>query len=344
MLTNGNGDTHTAANNGAMPDSYTVNVNGKVNGFGDDDDNVLDVKPTSNFLEEDHHSMEKKERDDGDKINVDDDFQHNRFDERKLEAKMASTGSIFLVARSLNNLDELGDEVGANNICSKSTANGNSVNASASSNKNNKDSLWCSLLKIMDFTVLANYITLFYTVVSFCCFFGYFNYVLYLPSVVMEKGFTRYDKAILISICGAGDLIARLAVGFLADRNFIARYKIKAMACLLCAVTIMLFLVVDSFAGLAILSFLYGFLGGGYVCMVAVVLVDFVGLASMSKNLAVVLFIQGIGSSSSQPLLGRSVLVVFRVAYFSSVCINILQNDFHFKIPQPQCNFCVLRL
>ena len=48
----------------------------------------------------------------------------------------------------------------------------------------------------------------------------------------------------------------------------------------------------------------YGFFGGAYVGLLSVVLVDMVGLALMSKNLAVILLIQGVGAAFGQPILG----------------------------------------
>ncbi|XP_035828287.1 monocarboxylate transporter 13 [Aplysia californica] len=160
------------------------------------------------------------------------------------------------------------------------------------------------LARVLDFSVLNSYVTVFYTFLSFFCFFGYFNLILFLPAILGEKGVESYDKAFLISLCGIGDLIARLATGFFGDMKIVARYKIKAMACLLCAINIAFFIYADTYAWLGVHCFLYGLLGGSYVCLLAVVLVDFVGLETMAKNLAVVLLIQGVGGAIGQPLLG----------------------------------------
>ncbi|CAL1543604.1 unnamed protein product, partial [Lymnaea stagnalis] len=158
--------------------------------------------------------------------------------------------------------------------------------------------------RLFDFSVLRSYLTLHFSLVSFLCFFGFFNFILFLPAIIAQKGIEGYDKAMLLSICGVGDLIARIGTGIFADLNLIARYKIKAMACLLSGVDIFIFLFADSFPWLGFYSFLFGFLGGSYVCLMSVVIVDFVGLALMSKNLAVILLIQGVGASIGQIFLG----------------------------------------
>ncbi|KAI8770510.1 monocarboxylate transporter 12 [Biomphalaria glabrata] len=160
--------------------------------------------------------------------------------------------------------------------------------------------------QMFDFKVLYSIVTLLFTLVSFLVFFGYFNFIIFLPSVLKSKGIEHFNGALLISICGAGDLIARIGTGILADTNIIARYKLKSLACFLCGVTILIFLFTDKMEVLGVLSFLYGFFGGAYVILFSVVLLDLVGLSLMSKNLAVVLLVQGVGASVGQIFLGMS--------------------------------------
>ena len=66
-----------------------------------------------------------------------------------------------------------------------------------------------------------------------------------------------------------------------------------------------MFIIADSFAWMAVHALLYGFFGGVYVSLTAVVIIDFVGLKNLPRLLAVVMPIQGVGSSVGQPLLGK---------------------------------------
>ncbi|CAL1543607.1 unnamed protein product [Lymnaea stagnalis] len=200
-------------------------------------------------------------------------------------AFLASTGSIFLASPSVLDISQV--DKSAHGLSSTTTAK--------------PATGW---RRVFDFSVLRSYVTLHFTLVSFLCFFGFFNFILFLPAILAQKGIEGYDKAMLLSICGVGDLIARIGTGIFADLNLIARYKIKAMACLLSGFNIFIFLFADSFPWLGFHSFLYGFLGGSYVCLMSVVIVDLVGLALMSKNLAVILLIQGVGASIGQIFLG----------------------------------------
>lgn len=82
---------------------------------------------------------------------------------------------------------------------------------------------------MFNFSVMKSYVAVFITIASFLESFGYFNFVLFLPAAVLSRGITKYDKAILVSLCGAGDLAGRLATAALGDRGFVARYKLQAI-------------------------------------------------------------------------------------------------------------------
>ena len=167
-----------------------------------------------------------------------------------------------------------------------------------------------TFLQMIDFRVLMNYVSLFFVIFSFFAFFGYFCFILFLPGVLKDKGIVDYDSALLLSLAGIGDLIGRPAAGFLADLNVIAKYKVKAIANLLCAIDILMFVFADTYIWLGIHSFFYGVFGGAYVCMMFPVLVEFVGLGNAPKNLAVTLFIQGIGACIGQPIMGMTLFIL----------------------------------
>ena len=161
------------------------------------------------------------------------------------------------------------------------------------------------LASMFDFSVMKSYVAVFIAVFSFLSFFGYFNFVLFLPATVMARGIDKYDKAILVSVCGIGDLLGRLTTAAIGDRNFITRYKLQAMGTFACGINIGGFLLARSFGWMISHAALYGFFGGIYVSLAAVVIIDFVGLTKMPKLLAVVMLIQGVGASVGQPLLGK---------------------------------------
>ena len=158
--------------------------------------------------------------------------------------------------------------------------------------------------KVIPLKVLKIPVVIFYTFVSFFIFFGYFNFILFMPDDIVSQGIVDYDKALLVSVAGIGDLIGRISIGIMGNLNLVKRYKILAFCCVTCGCQIVIFSFTTTYWWKAIHVGFYGFLGGGYVAINAIVVIDFVGLKLMPKALGMVLFIQGLGAAIGQPVEG----------------------------------------
>ncbi|XP_064615498.1 monocarboxylate transporter 12-like [Liolophura sinensis] len=162
----------------------------------------------------------------------------------------------------------------------------------------------CTIPKFLDFSVLKNRKCLLYSFVMFFMFFGYFNFIIFLPSIAFTRGIVEYQKAALVSVGGVSDLVARILCGFVSDLNIVQRYKIMSVCSVLVGVNILLFAWSQTFWQMAVQSGAYGFFGGGYIMLVPLVLIDFVGLDLLPRALAPVLFLQGSGAAVGQVFLG----------------------------------------
>lgn len=160
------------------------------------------------------------------------------------------------------------------------------------------------LLNMFDFSVMKSYVAVLITISNFLAFFGYFNFVLFLPATMILRGIKKYEKAILVSATGIGDLLGRLTMAFVGDREFIPRYKLQVFGIVAVSINIGILIWADTYWWMIVHCTLYGYFGGIYVSLTAVVIIDFVGLKHLPRVLAVVLLIQGIGASIGQPLLG----------------------------------------
>lgn len=160
------------------------------------------------------------------------------------------------------------------------------------------------LTGLLDFSVLRSFVVILFVFVSFLLFFGYFNFILFMPPTAGNKGVSKYDVAYLVSISGICDLFGRVLVGIAGDLQFVARYKLMGIATFLCGFSIFGFNLAQSYTLMAICVGCYGFLGGCYVSINAPVLIDLFGLKLMPKVLGVILFIQGLGAAFGQPMLG----------------------------------------
>ena len=174
MANEKNGASHTVSMNGK-----TVEPNGEV-GFTAEDESI----PLH-----DDGSLEKIKLDDGEEEEDDDDEAYGKLAERK--ALFASTGSVFLVSPTVVDVTDVDGK-----------AHGFSPNppTRARLRQQKRKALFATINKVFDFRVLRSYVTLFYTLDCFLCFFGYFSHILFLPGILKDKGISGYDTALLISM------------------------------------------------------------------------------------------------------------------------------------------------
>ncbi|XP_071163942.1 monocarboxylate transporter 12-like [Mytilus edulis] len=158
--------------------------------------------------------------------------------------------------------------------------------------------------KIFHFSVLKMPAVVFYTIFSFLVFFGYFNFIIFMPLDADSRGFKNFHKAWLVSCAGIGDLIGRVVVGIVGDLRIIERYKIIGATCIFCGINIFIFNFATVFWWCAIHTTLYGFFGGAYIALTSIVLIDMVGIEIMPKAIGVILLIQGLGAAIGQPVEG----------------------------------------
>lgn len=159
---------------------------------------------------------------------------------------------------------------------------------------------------IIHFFVLKMPAVQFYTLYSFIVFFGYFNFIIFLPLDAVSRGYGGFEKAWLVSCAGIGDLIGRIVVGIVGDMKIIERYKIIGATCILCGLNILIFNFANVFWWCAVHTTLYGFFGGAYIALTSIVLIDMVGIEIMPKALGVILLIQGLGAALGQPFEGKN--------------------------------------
>ncbi|KAL5004374.1 hypothetical protein ScPMuIL_017830 [Solemya velum] len=154
------------------------------------------------------------------------------------------------------------------------------------------------------FSLLKDPIVKFYCIYSFFIFLGFFNFILFMPGDAISKGIEAYDKALLVSFAGIGDLLGRLSVAGVGDRLPFARYKFNALSCLLNGINVLIYGFATKFWWMGLHSTLYGYLGGIFVALNSVVMIDFLGVKVLPKALSLVMVSQGIAVVLGQPFLG----------------------------------------
>lgn len=137
----------------------------------------------------------------------------------------------------------------------------------------------------------------FYMVAVTCAISVYTLLVLMiLVDFAEEKGFTKRDGAVLLSVTAIGDASARLISGFLSDRKFCDRRTLLGGSALLAGAlcSTLPSMHADYYALAATLCVLFGWCNGSVVVLFGPVLADHVGVANLGLSGGVIRFVMGL--------------------------------------------------
>lgn len=137
----------------------------------------------------------------------------------------------------------------------------------------------------------------FYMVTVTCAFSVYTLLILMiLVDFAVDKGFTRRDGAVFLSVSAIGDACARLVAGALSDRNFCdRRVLMSASAMLTGALCVSLpTMRPDRYAVTALMCALLGWSNGTIVVLFAPVLADQLGVENLGLSSGVTRFVMGL--------------------------------------------------
>ncbi|XP_077533545.1 uncharacterized protein LOC144145722 [Haemaphysalis longicornis] len=137
----------------------------------------------------------------------------------------------------------------------------------------------------------------FYMVAVTCVSSVYsFLILMILVDFAEEKGFTKRDGAVLLSLTAIGDASARLISGFLSDRKFCDRRTLLGGSALLsgalCATLPSMH--AGDYALAATLCVLFGWCNGSVVVLFGPVLADHVGVANLGLSGGIIRFVMGL--------------------------------------------------
>lgn len=137
----------------------------------------------------------------------------------------------------------------------------------------------------------------FYMVTVTCAVSVYTLLVLMiLVDLAVDKGFTRRDGAVFLSVTAIGDACARLVAGALSDRSFCdRRVLLSASAMLTGALCVSLpTMRPDRYAVTALMCALFGWSNGSVVVLFGPVLADQLGVENLGLSAGVTRFVMGI--------------------------------------------------
>ena len=127
----------------------------------------------------------------------------------------------------------------------------------------------------------------------------------YLPAITTDRGLTKSQGALLLSIIGGLDLACRLCSGFIADLEIVRVPTMIVMADVILVVVMQCVRWMTSFEHFVVLAVLQGALHGVANCLFPVLVIDLVGLDNMGRALGFCQLVAGVSMTATYPLLGQ---------------------------------------
>lgn len=168
--------------------------------------------------------------------------------------------------------------------------------------------------RMLSFSLLKDPIFLLFAVSNFLTSMGFNIPLLYLPdkatyALHIHKDLVGY----IVGAFGVANTVGRILIGFVSDKQLPGRLgkDIKSnrlwiynLSLVVCGILTCFNAFAQDFYSLAVYSGLFGFLISSYVCLTSVILVDLLGIDSLTNAFGLLLLFQGVSSVIGPPIGG----------------------------------------
>ncbi|KAJ8310808.1 hypothetical protein KUTeg_012673 [Tegillarca granosa] len=160
------------------------------------------------------------------------------------------------------------------------------------------------LSRILAFKLLKNKLFMLFVPSSMLSIIGFALIITYIPPHARDVGIDDSQTALLVSIISGCDLAGKFITAFISDSKHVKRHLIFVVPMLIVGTACQFVPFMTNFWSFALFSAIYGFSGGFYFAILAVVVIDFVGVANLSSALGIMVLSHGIAKAATTPILG----------------------------------------
>ncbi|XP_050404935.1 monocarboxylate transporter 12-B isoform X1 [Patella vulgata] len=157
---------------------------------------------------------------------------------------------------------------------------------------------------MFDWKLLTNPVFLVFLTSTSVTNFAYPNVFIMVPSYGEEIGLDKSTSALMVSIIGISDLVGRIFFGWFSDLRLVPRKYEFMFTMGISGVLSLILPFVKGYAALIAYCSTYGFFAGAYIALIAVVLVDTLGIENLSGAFGFVGFGMTIGLLGGPPIVG----------------------------------------
>ena len=181
-----------------------------------------------------------------------------------------------------------------------------SINESSTTEEEEGDSLRsvAAKRKCFDLALFLQPAFLLQVAMYSCGVVGYSNTVYLFPVLALEKGLSKAEVSLLLSIIGGAELVTRIGWGFVGDLGYISRRHLVQIFFLAAGSLCIGVVHLQGFSTIAVYAVLYGVFGGNYVCYAAILLADSVGNKNIPSAMGMMFALGSISLAISTPIMG----------------------------------------
>lgn len=162
----------------------------------------------------------------------------------------------------------------------------------------------CCYNNIIHFNILNNYRLKSILFAAFCSFPGCVYTIVYLPAFAKDNDISIERTAILLTITGVCDLVARFSLAWITDSKRIRRCHILGTALGITGMATMFNPFYRTFGTFLVYAVSYGLFGNVYFSLLTILIREIVGIERLPAALSLQILIHGISSIVFTPLLG----------------------------------------
>jgi hypothetical protein len=162
----------------------------------------------------------------------------------------------------------------------------------------------CCYNNIIHFNILNNYRLKSILFAAFCSFPGCVYTMVYLPAFAKDNDLSINRTAILLTITGVCDLVARFSLALITDSKRIRRCHILGIALGITGMATMFNPFYRTFGTFLVYAVIYGLFGNVYSSLLTILIREIVGIERLPAALSLQILIHGISSIVFAPLLG----------------------------------------
>lgn len=185
----------------------------------------------------------------------------------------------------------------------------------------------CDLSNMFDFSLLKSPTFLVYGCSCFLCMLGFYIPFTYIPDLVEDYGMTSQQSALLISIIGILNTVARVMVGWIADRPWADALILNSIALVVGGISTMFVPYFSSFGLMATYSVVFGVAIAVFVSLRSIIMAELLGIEKLTSSFGLVTMCQGLSAFIGAPIAGAlsDITGNYRGAFYlagAAICLS----------------------